>query len=95
MKTLILKEHNKEIVKQLIAAGIPCCTCVDFFDAPWLEYNHGVTEYVHVGYPDNDEGTTSEQELKRFVSECKDPYYCKNVEEFINEIKKQQNGNCK
>jgi hypothetical protein len=92
MKTLILKEHTLETVKKLIDAGIPCCTCVDYTEAPWLDYNHSITKYVHsVGYPDNDEGTTSEQELKRFVDECKDPYYCKDVEEFITKIKEQRN----
>lgn len=92
MKTLILKEHTLDIVKQLIDAGIPCCTCVDYTEAPWLDYNHSITKQVHsVGYPDNTRGTTSEQELKRFVDECKDIYYCKNVGEFIAKIKEQCN----
>ena len=92
MQTLILKEHTLDTVKKLIEAGIPCCTCVDYTEAPWLNYNHSITKYVHsIGYPDNDGGTTSEQELKRFVDECKDAYCCKDVEEFIAKIKEQRN----
>lgn len=90
MKTLILKDNGEDIVSKLKEAGINCCTCCTY-PAPWLDFNFGVTNLVHgVGYPDEDEGTTSEQELERFVAECKDPYYCKDIEEFIAEIKKQQ-----
>lgn len=90
MKTLILKDNSKDIISKLKEAGINCCTCCTF-NAPWLEFNFGVTNLVHgVGYPDEDEGTTSEQELERFVAECKNPYYCKDVEEFITKIKEQQ-----
>lgn len=92
MTTLILKQHTLDIVRQLIDAKIPCHTCVDFIEAPWLSYNSSVSEFVHsVGYPDNDQGTTSEQELERFVAKCKDLYYCNNVEEFIAKINEQRN----
>lgn len=90
MKTLILKDNNDDIISKLKEAEINCCSCCTF-PAPWLDFNFGVTNLVHgVGYPDEDEGTTSEQELERFVAECKDPYYCKDVEEFITKIKEQQ-----
>ena len=90
MKTLILKDNSKDIISKLKEAGINCCVCCTF-NAPWLDFNFGVTNLVHgVGYHDEDEGTTSEQELERFVAECKDPYYCKDVEEFITKIKEQQ-----
>lgn len=92
MKTLILKENTPQIRENLFAAGIKCCECCDF-KAPWLNYNHSITHLVHgVGYPGSDEDTTTEeQRLDCYVKECKDPYYCESVEEFINKIKEQQN----
>lgn len=92
MKTLILKENTPQIREKLLADGIKCCECCDF-KAPWLNYNHSITHLVHgVGYPSSDEDTTTEeQRLNCYVKECKDPYYCESVEEFINKIKEQQN----
>lgn len=90
MKTLILKNNSEDIISKLTEAGIRCCACC-MYNAPWLDFNISVTNLVHgVGYPDEAEGTTSEQELKRFVAECKEPYYCKDIDEFIAKIKKQQ-----
>lgn len=91
MQTLILKENNPQIREKLLAAGIECCECCEF-KAPWLNYNRAITPLVHsVGYPsDAEDTTTEEQRLDCYVKECKDPYYCKDIEEFINKIKEQQ-----
>lgn len=48
---------------------------------------------VHgVGYPiDAEDTSTEKQRLNCFVEKCKDPYYCKDVGEFITKIKEQCN----
>lgn len=91
MQTLILKENNPQIRENLLAAGIKCCECCEF-KTPWLNYDHTINQLVHgVGYPNDDKDTsTEEQRLKCYVKECKNPYYCKSIEEFINKIKEQQ-----
>lgn len=91
MKTLILKENNPQIREKLLTAGIKCCKCCEL-QAPWLNYNHSITPFVHgVGYPeDENDTTTEEQRLDCYVKECKDPYYCESIEEFISKVKEQQ-----
>lgn len=89
METLILKENNAEIRKAITDSGINCCPCCTFEGASWLDYKYSITDKVHgVGYWYD--GSSSKEEIERFVKECKEPYYCKDVNEFINKIKEQQ-----
>jgi hypothetical protein len=88
MKTIILKQNSEEIRERVEDAGIELCICTTFKDACWLDYHVGLTTSVHgVGYYGDDMGTDSqEEELARFLTEVKDPYYCKDVEEFVQKI---------
>jgi len=87
--TIILKQNTEAIRDRIEEAGIPLCLCAKYKDACWLDYHVGITPLVHgVGYYDEDlDGVKSqEEELARYVREVKDPYYCKDVEEFIEKI---------
>ena len=88
--TIILKENNEAIRQKISDAGIRVCTCAKFVDACWLDFNPGVTDEVHgVGYYGEEVGTKSqEEELARFMAECAEPIFCKNVNDFIRKIKK-------
>lgn len=91
---LVLKENTLEIRNLLKEAGIIPCICTEFKDAAWLDYTGATFNMVHgVGYYDKDFGTNSvKEELERFVSENMDIVYCKDVNEFINQIKELKNG---
>lgn len=96
METLILKSNNKDIRQTLRNNNIKVCRCAAFPNSLWLTYDNSVTNLVHgVGYCDETCPATPEQVLKRFIKECESPHFCNNIQEFINEIKQQQNGNCK
>lgn len=91
METLILKENNKEIRQALKSNNIKVCVCTTFKNALWLDYNGSVTNLVHgVGYCDETCPAPPEQVLKCFVNECNNPKFCKDVKEFITNIKEQQ-----
>lgn len=92
MITLVLKENSPEIREKLKSSGIDLCTCCEFKDAVWLDYNHSVTPLVHgIGYSDETSGNLDvEKVLECYVKECKRPYYCKDVDEFINRISLQR-----
>ena len=83
--TIVLKNNNEAIRKKIADGGIELCQCTMFYGACWLNYNE-TTKSVHgLGYPF--EGMTQEETLAQFEYECKDPCYCKDVNEFINKIK--------
>lgn len=86
-RCFVLKENTEEIRKRIKDAGIHVCVCATFIDACWLDFHTAVANGVHgVGYWG--EGTNSqEEELARFVAEVKNPVWCSNVEEFIENIK--------
>lgn len=86
-KTFILKNNSEEIRKKITDAGISLCVCASFADVDWLEYSTVVGNGVHGnGYPF--EGMTKEETRALFLHEVKNPVWCENVDEFINEIKK-------
>jgi len=86
-KTFILKENSPAIRKKIEESGIGVCACASFEDADWLDFSTAVDNGVHgVGYPY--EGETKETTLAMYVHELKNPVWCENVDEFINEIKK-------
>ena len=89
--TYILRDNNEEIRQKILDSGIGVCVCASFEDACWLDFHtsiHG--KEVHgVGYY-GEETNTQEEELKRFVNECKDPYYCVDVDELIERIKEYE-----
>lgn len=88
-KTFILKENSEEIRKKIADAGLGVCDCASFPDADWLTYSTLEKNSVHGdGYPA--EGMTKEETRALFLHEVKHPVYCKDVYEFIEEIKKSQ-----
>lgn len=92
METLILKSNSKKIRRTLRKNHIKVCICAAFPNALWLNYNDSITNLVHgVGYSDETCPETPEQVLECFIKECESPHFCNNIQEFINEIKKQQN----
>ena len=86
-----MKENSQEIRKRIKGAGISVCVCAEFADACWLDFHPNLVNDFKVrdvhglGYPC--EGETQEQELARFLYEAKDPYFCKDVDEFIKMVK--------
>lgn len=93
METLILKSNSKETRRTLRKNHIKVCKCAAFPDALWLDYNDSVTNLVHgVGYCDETCPATPEQVILQFIKECEEPHFCNNIQDFINEIKKQQNN---
>ena len=91
--TYILRDNSEEIRQKILDAGIGVCVCASFKDACWLVFHtsiHG--KEVHgVGYYGEETNTkTQEEELKRFINECKYPYYCVDVNEFIERIKEYE-----
>jgi hypothetical protein len=86
-KTFILKENSVEIRRKIRESGIYVCPCAEFVDADWLDFHTSVNNGVHGnGYPF--EGMTKEETRALFLYEVKNPVWCENVDEFINEIKK-------
>ena len=85
------KELSRQIQNELKEAGIKLCICAEFKDSCWLDFHPNLVKdfkvmNVHgLGYPC--EGETQEQELARFLYEAKDPYFCKDVDEFIKMVK--------
>ena len=87
-KTFILKQNSEEIRQKIKDAGIRVCICASFKDSCWLDYSTVVANGVHgIGY--------FEEELARFLAECKKPIFCKDVDEFIRLIKKFEDGKVK
>lgn len=91
METLILKSNNEDIRQTLKNNNIKVCRCASYENALWLNYNGSVTNLVHgVGYSDETCLAPPEQVLECFIKECDSPKFCKDITEFISEIKKQQ-----
>lgn len=84
--TLILRENSEEIRQKIKDAGIDVCLCASFKNAVWLTY--GYTDSVHgVGYYGSENGTRSVmEEICSFILDCKQPHFCKDVDEFIADI---------
>lgn len=92
--TIVLQDNSWEIRKTISQSGIKLCCCTEFTGAIWLTYL-GVTDMVHgLGYSDEVDGNRSVEEvIKCFKLENKDVVYCQDVNEFINQIKKQNETN--
>jgi len=91
MDTLLLKENNEDIRQTLKNKNIKVCGCASFENALWLDYNGSFTNLVHgVGYCDETCQATPEQVLIQFIEECDNLKFCKNIKEFITNIKEQQ-----
>lgn len=90
--TYILKDNSEEIRTQIEKAGISVCPCTKFFNACWLDYATSVANGVHgIGSIGEEIGLHSQEEvLNFFVSQCKNPYYCKDVDEFIAKIQESK-----
>lgn len=91
--TIVLKDNSREIRDRIRDAGIGVCICAYYNGAAWLDFHVGVTDEVHgVGYTGGEFGDiTQEERLAQFEYEARNGLYivCKDVEEFINEIKKR------
>lgn len=86
-KTFILKDNSPEIRKRIRDAGINVCICASFDSSRWLDYSTRVANGVH-GVGGSDDFTESvDAVIARFVFECNNPVYCKDVDDFINKIK--------
>ena len=88
-KTFILKKNSGEIRRRIVQNGIHVCVCTTFKNAVWLDYSTVVANGVHgIGYFGEEVETHSvEEELARFLAECKKTIFCKDVDEFIRLIK--------
>lgn len=87
-KTFVLKENSEEIRQRIKDVGIDVCPCATFQGSCWLDYSTRVANGVHgVGYYGEENETHSQQEeLARFVSECRNMVVCKDVDEFLAKI---------
>ena len=96
-KTFIFKQNSEEIRQRIKDAEIRVCVCASFKDACWLDYSTRVNNGVHgVGfYGEEDETRSQEEELARFLAECRKPIFCKDVDEFIRLIKEFEDGKVK
>ena len=90
--TYVLMDNNEEIRAKIEQAGIHVCVCTKFRDACWLDYSTRVANGVHgIGYWGEEADTYSQEEaLNLFKAECHNPYYCKDVDEFIAKIKESK-----
>lgn len=88
-RTLVLKKNSEEIRQKIRDAGIDVCWCASHVDADWLDFDVNIQNGVHGnGYAY--EGMTKEQTRAMFLDEDEPILYCKDVDEFINEIQKSQ-----
>lgn len=88
-RTLVLKDNSEEIRQKIRDAGINVCWCASHVDADWLDFSVDDQNGVHGnGYAY--EGMTKEQTRELFLHEDEPILWCKDVDEFISEIKKSQ-----
>ena len=94
---ILLRQNSQEISDAIKASGIDVCICANFIDSVWLYYYQTVGSVHGIGYPYED--MTSEQTLAFIEYEWKQydtkVIECKDVQEFINEIKKSRNNESK
>ena len=94
---ILLRQNSQEIRDAIKASGIDVCICANFVDSVWLDYNQTVGSVHGIGYPY--EGMTSEQTISFIEYEWKQyntkVIECKDVQEFINEIKKSRDNESK
>ena len=94
---ILLRQNSQEIRDAIKASGIDVCVCAYFADSVWLNYYPTVGSVHGIGYPY--EGMTNEQTLS-FIEYEWGQYNtkvieCKDVQEFINEIKKSRDNESK
>ena len=94
---ILLRQNSQEIRDEIKASGIDVCICANFVDSVWLDYYPTVGSVHGIGYPY--EGMTSEQTISFIEYEWKQyetkVIECKDVQEFINEIKKSRDNESK
>lgn len=85
---LILRQNSEDIRKKITEAGIDVCICAQFHNAVWLDYLEETRSVHGVGYFGDEHETRSvAEEIGSFILDCRDPYICRDVEEFIEKIK--------
>lgn len=91
-KVILLRQNTAAIRKAIKRAGIKMCVCCTFKKSCWLDYYAELGDVHGVGYPF--EGMTSEATLAMVEYEWKkyntEVVECKNVGEFIENIKEEQ-----
>lgn len=91
---ILLRQNSQEIRDAIKASGIDVCICANFVDSVWIYYYHTVGSVHGIGYPYED--MTSEQTIAFIEYEWKQYdtklIECKDVQEFINEIKKSMDN---
>jgi hypothetical protein len=94
---ILLRQNSQEIRDAIKASGIDVCICANFVDSIWLDYCTTIGSVHGIGYPYED--MTSEQTLAFIEYEWKQyntkVIECKDVQEFINEIKKSRDNESK
>ena len=89
---ILLRQNSQEISDEIKASGIDVCICANFVDSVWLYYYTTVGSVHGIGYTYDD--MTIEQTLAFIEYEWKQydtkVIECKDVKEFINEIKKSR-----
>lgn len=94
---ILLRQNSQEIRDAIKASGIDVCICANFIDSVWLDYYPTFGSVHGIGCPY--EGMTSEQTLSFIEYEWKQydtkVIECKDVQEFINEIKKSRDNESK
>ena len=89
-----MKQNIVEVRRAIVDAGIEICPCTAFVDAVWLDYYPSVGNVHGLGYPF--EGMTVEETFWQIQHEWElyntEVIECKNVQEFIENIKASKNG---
>ena len=89
---ILLKQNNKVIIDKLKASDIRVCICAEFNESVWIHYST-LTNSVHgIGYPiECYPDATPDEMCKYYLGESTcDIIECKDIDEFINQIKKYQ-----
>ena len=91
---ILLKQNSRDIIDKLKASDIDVCICAKFDDSIWIHYSI-LTNSIHViGYPNEDyPNDTPEEICNHYLEESTSNIIeCKDIDEFINEIKKYQSN---
>lgn len=90
-KCVVLKQNSPETRKRIEDAGISLCPCAAFNEDSWLDYHVDLGAFFDVhGLGYGDETMSAEEHIALFLHETpeEDIIWCKDVEEFIELIRK-------
>lgn len=90
-KTLVLKQNSYEIRGCIENSGITVCPCAAFNEDSWLDYHIGLDAYFDVhGLGYDSEEMSAEEQIALFLHDTpeEDIIWCKDVEQFIDLIRK-------